>query len=380
MNLRFAPTLNSKLHLGNIRVLFFNKLISEITNLNLMLRIDFKDKLSDDISNSNEKYIKSICSEYLNIKFSKVIYQKYKKEIYIKYLNSISEEYKFILNDIVYLNFKLIQEKFAYIKYNDFVFGSMKKKSILIKNIPVYNIVDDLFFYNFTSVIDDIEEDISIIVRGSDHIDNTFLQIMIFICLNYENKIPSFCHIPLCLNSKGSKISKSSSEDNIYLEYLLYERFILVETIYKYLTGYDFEDKNLKLCSLKISNKNKYIDINDLNKMNIQVIKNMEINKLKFYLLKFKSIDIDLDILQKIQPFIICIDKFINALKAILDIRDKKLNFESLVIQNKKLLNKEFKDYENLNIIFKTNLGNEIISIINYKFYNEIFKYILKYC
>lgn len=380
MNLRFAPTLNNKLHLGNIRVLLFNKIISEITNFDLILRIDFKDGISEDIHLQNELYIRNICEEYLNIKFKKVIYQKNRKYIYHKYLNSIPDIYKIKLNEIIYLNFQHIQSNYKYIKYNDFVFGNMKKLSYLINSIPIYNISSDVFFYNFTSVVDDIEQDIKIIVRGSDHLDNTFLQIMIFMCLNAENKIPKFCHIPLCLTDVGNKISKSNQSTNIYLDELLNKEFILPETLFKYLTGYTTEEKIISLENLNISNKNKLINLSNLIKTNIQIIKNIDIYKLQFYLKKIKLIDIDLQTLKSIQPFIICINKFLNAINTIIYIRKNSLNLEKLILDKRNLLKKQFLDYKNFNLIFDTNLGNEIIKNIDSDTYNKIKIYINQYC
>ena len=380
MNFRFAPTLNNKLHFGNIRVLFFNKLISDITNSDLILRIDYKQGLSYDVCNKNELYITKICSDYLNIKFKKVIYQKDRKDIYNHYMDSIPKEYKFVLNNVLYLNFKNIYEKYKYIRYYDIVFGNMKKLSVLINSIPIYNLEEDIFFYNFTSVVDDIEQGITMIVRGSDHIDNTFLQIMIFMCLGSENKIPKFCHIPLCLTQSGSKISKSSSLENLDIENLILNEFILPDTIFNYLTGYLPNEEHVSLENLKISNKNKYINIESIRNMNINIIKNMSTDVLQKYLSKIKNLNIDILTLQSIQPFIICVDKFLNGIKYILKIREKNIDFKELVINNSDKLNSEYADYKNLNILFNTNLGNEIIKNVDYEFYSEVYSHILKYC
>lgn len=386
MNLRFAPTLSNKLHIGNIRILFFNKLISDITNNNLILRIDYQDNLSDEICSESEIFIREICNKYLDINFHKIIYQKDRKAIYKEYLNKIPNEYKIIFNDIVYLNFKDIQKRYKYIRYSDIVFGNMKKLSNLIKNVPVYNIKDDLFFYNFTSVVDDIEQNVKIIVRGSDHVDNTFLQIMIFLCLGYENSIPIFCHIPLCFNSDGSKISKSSNNCSLDLEDMIVNKFILPPTLFKYLTDYDMhciKELNLKLSDISVSCKNKYINFNYLDALNIRIIKNMPVEELKLYLKKIKDIDIDEQTLRYIQPFIIDVDKMLNGILAINKIRNKNVNIEHLLIQNhnhNKTIDINIPDYEKINILFNTNLGSEIIKSIDSDFCDKLNEHILKSC
>lgn len=380
MNFRFAPTLNNKLHFGNIRVLLFNKLMSDITKSDLILRIDYKHGLSDYVCKENEFYIMKICNDYLNIKFKRVIYQKDRRDIYNYYLESIPKEYKLILNNVLYLNLQHIYAKHKYIRYNDLVFGNMKKLSILVNSIPIYSFTEDIFFYNFTSVVDDIEQKITMVVRGSDHIDNTFLQIMIFMCLGSEDKIPKFCHIPLCFNQYGSKISKSSSINNLDLEDLIIKEFILPDTIFSYLTGYFADNNNININNIKISNKNKYINIESIRSTNINILKSMSTDILQQYLYKIKNLNVDTLTLKSIQPFIVCVDKFLNGVESILKIRSRNINFRELVINNSDKLSSKFTDYQNLNILFNTNLGNEIIKNVNYKFYNEVYSYILEYC
>ncbi len=60
--------------------------------------------------------------------------------------------------------------------------------------------------YNFAVVVDDHLMDISHVVRGADHISNTFKQIMMYEALDLER--PRFGHMPLTLNAKRQKLSK----------------------------------------------------------------------------------------------------------------------------------------------------------------------------
>ena len=63
--------------------------------------------------------------------------------------------------------------------------------------------------YTFCSVVDDIEFEITDIIRGEDHITNTAIQIQIFEALlgNSGAKVPDFAHLALVQASAG-KISK----------------------------------------------------------------------------------------------------------------------------------------------------------------------------
>ncbi len=60
--------------------------------------------------------------------------------------------------------------------------------------------------YNFAVVVDDIDMQISHVIRGEDHLANTAKQILIYEALNAP--IPHFAHTPLILNSEGRKLSK----------------------------------------------------------------------------------------------------------------------------------------------------------------------------
>jgi glutamyl-tRNA synthetase len=70
---------------------------------------------------------------------------------------------------------------------------------------PVLIRDNDVPTYTFCSVVDDIEMEITDIIRGEDHITNTAVQIQIFEGL--EGKIPNFSHLAL-IKAKDGKISK----------------------------------------------------------------------------------------------------------------------------------------------------------------------------
>ena len=60
--------------------------------------------------------------------------------------------------------------------------------------------------YNFACVVDDAEMRITHVIRGDDHISNTFKQILLYKAL--EIKPPEFLHLPLILGEDRSKLSK----------------------------------------------------------------------------------------------------------------------------------------------------------------------------
>nr|WP_199330980.1 glutamate--tRNA ligase [Calothrix sp. FACHB-1219] len=67
--------------------------------------------------------------------------------------------------------------------------------------------------YNFVVVVDDIDMQITHIIRGEDHIANTAKQILLYEALGA--KIPEFAHSPLILNMEGRKLSKRDGVTSI---------------------------------------------------------------------------------------------------------------------------------------------------------------------
>jgi glutamyl-tRNA synthetase len=67
--------------------------------------------------------------------------------------------------------------------------------------------------YNFVVVVDDIDMQITHVIRGEDHIANTGKQILLYEALGA--KIPEFAHTPLILNQDGRKLSKRDGVTSI---------------------------------------------------------------------------------------------------------------------------------------------------------------------
>ncbi|MFO7577807.1 MAG: glutamate--tRNA ligase [Pelovirga sp.] len=60
--------------------------------------------------------------------------------------------------------------------------------------------------YNFVVVVDDAEMDISLVVRGDDHLNNTPRQILLYQALDYP--VPEFAHVPMILGADKKRLSK----------------------------------------------------------------------------------------------------------------------------------------------------------------------------
>lgn len=62
------------------------------------------------------------------------------------------------------------------------------------------------YIFHFVNVVDDIEMQITHVIRGEDHLSNTPKHLALFEALGAEP--PCFAHIPLNLNPSGTKMSK----------------------------------------------------------------------------------------------------------------------------------------------------------------------------
>ncbi len=67
--------------------------------------------------------------------------------------------------------------------------------------------------YNLAVVVDDIDMQITQVIRGEDHIANTAKQILLYEAIGA--KVPEFAHTPLILNQEGRKLSKRDGVTSI---------------------------------------------------------------------------------------------------------------------------------------------------------------------
>ena len=74
---------------------------------------------------------------------------------------------------------------------------------------------DSLYAYQLAVVVDDAEQNISHIIRGSDLYEQTPRQVWLQRCLNYQQ--PSYGHLPIITNSQGQKLSKQNLAEPLNL-------------------------------------------------------------------------------------------------------------------------------------------------------------------
>ncbi len=241
MKCRFAPSPTGKIHIGNARSAILNWIFCQKNQGEFVLRIDdtdanrsskeFETSIKDDLTwlglnwsyTFNQSSRKNIYNEKIQIlKQKKRLYPCFETEeelalkkksllssgkppIYDRSSLNLSDEEvekKIESGFQPHWRFKLDHEN---ISWKDIIKGDV---SFDAKNLsdPVLIRADGTLLYHLPSVIDDIEEKITHIIRGEDHIANTVYHIQIFKAL--ESSIPSFAHHPFLVDETGKGFSK----------------------------------------------------------------------------------------------------------------------------------------------------------------------------
>ena len=89
-------------------------------------------------------------------------------------------------------------------------YADLVKGPITVANEELDDLVilrgDGIPTYNFGVVVDDIDMDITHVIRGDDHVNNTPRQVNIYKALGAA--LPKFAHVPMILGSDGERLSK----------------------------------------------------------------------------------------------------------------------------------------------------------------------------
>lgn len=217
-NTRFAPSPTGFAHVGNYRTAYFNYLAARATGGKFFLRID-----DTDLNRSDDKYTDVIydAMNWLGLDFDYAFAQSdygYRYNVAIDWLLSNDSAY----HDDGCVRLRLPDDMPT--SWHDLIAGDIKITDDDLKHIDglVLRKSDGSPTYNFASVMDDIDCDINLIIRGTDHIPNSAKQIAIWIAIwkaldtffafspDNGRKVPDFAHVGLITMNK-KKLSKRDS-------------------------------------------------------------------------------------------------------------------------------------------------------------------------
>lgn len=126
------------------------------------------------------------------------------------------------------------------------VINDLVKGEIVVENTELDDLIlmrsDGSPTYNLSVVVDDLDMRISHVIRGDDHVNNTFRQINIFKALGAE--LPAFAHLPMILGEDGKRMSKRHGAVSV-LQYQ--EQGYLPDALLNYLVrlGWSHNDQEL---------------------------------------------------------------------------------------------------------------------------------------
>src|SRR5690349_2770151 len=103
------------------------------------------------------------------------------------------------------LRFRVPCEPERVIRFNDAVYGEQAKSTADIEDFALLR-SDRMPTYHMASCADDADLRTSHIIRGQDHLTNTFKHILIFEAAGVSP--PQFAHLPLLVAPDGTKLSK----------------------------------------------------------------------------------------------------------------------------------------------------------------------------
>jgi glutamyl-tRNA synthetase len=91
------------------------------------------------------------------------------------------------------------------VAWNDLVKGPIEFPNAELDDLVLLR-ADGVPTYNFGVVVDDLDMEITHVIRGDDHVNNTPRQIHIFNAL--QRALPHFAHVPMILGADGERLSK----------------------------------------------------------------------------------------------------------------------------------------------------------------------------
>ena len=103
------------------------------------------------------------------------------------------------------LRFRVPREPERIIRFDDAVYGEQAKSTADIEDFALLR-SDGMPTYHMASCADDADLRISHIIRGQDHLTNTFKHVLIFEAAGAA--MPKFAHLPLLIAPDGTKLSK----------------------------------------------------------------------------------------------------------------------------------------------------------------------------
>ena len=218
VRVRFAPSPTGPLHIGGARTALFNYLFARQNNGVFILRID-----DTDTARSKPEFEENILAglDWLGLKHDEIYHQfsPDRKKLYRAKLEEL------IKQDKAYVSPEEIKKEGdrsevirlrnsgERVTWQDLIKDEISFDTADLQDFVIAKSLDEPV-YHFASVVDDMDLQITHVIRGEDHISNTPRQILIAQALGAS--LPVYAHIPLILATDRSKLSKRHGATSVF--------------------------------------------------------------------------------------------------------------------------------------------------------------------
>jgi glutamyl-tRNA synthetase len=199
IRVRFAPSPTGYLHVGGARTALFNWLFARKEGGKFLLRIEDTDKARS--TDENTQVILDGLT-WLGLDWDEPpIFQGARLGRHQQVADQLLKEGKaYMEEDAIRLRVPPSE-----LSWEDAVHGRISFKGEDIRDFVILR-ADRSPLYNFAVVVDDIDMQITHVIRGDDHISNTPKQIAVYRALGAA--LPIFGHVPMIHGPDGKKLSK----------------------------------------------------------------------------------------------------------------------------------------------------------------------------
>jgi len=209
VRVRFAPSPTGVLHIGGARTALFNYLFARYYGGDLVLRIEDTDR-----ARSREEFEEGQLDdlEWLGLSFDEGPYRQSERgERYGEVAGLLSDKGS---------AYEAADERGRRALYFRPSVSGGSFRDGLRGEVPFSRIKDFVILksdgtptYNFAAVVDDLDMDITHVMRGEEHLSNTARQVLLYRAL--EAREPEFLHLGLILGPDGKKLSKRQGDASI---------------------------------------------------------------------------------------------------------------------------------------------------------------------
>lgn len=208
VRVRFAPSPTGYLHVGGARTALFNWLYARNRGGKFILRIEDTDE-----ARNTEEAMRAILDglRWLGMDWDEgpdvdgpcgPYFQSQRRPVYDAHLARLEAAGRTYTEENGAVRFKFSRQPIvvADLVCGDVHFAATEEPDMTIRR------PDGSYIFHFVNVVDDIEMGITHVIRGEDHLSNTWKHMDLFHA--FGKHPPRYAHIPLILNSSGSKMSK----------------------------------------------------------------------------------------------------------------------------------------------------------------------------